>query len=427
MKVLVIGSGGREHAIAWAFSRSDIHPEIYIAPGNPGTSKCGSNVDIAASDIDGLLQFAIQEEIDLTIVGPEQPLVDGLVDRFQESDLNVFGPTAAAAALEGSKAFAKDFMKRHEIPTAAYRTFDAGEYELAQEYVRAQGGPCVLKASGLAAGKGVLMCTTTEEALAGLDAILIDSRFGEAGASVVIEEMMEGEEASLFALVHDQSFVLLAPAQDHKRIGEGDTGPNTGGMGAYAPAPIMTPTMIESAVEQVIKPTLQGMAEEGYPYQGVLYCGLMITTQGPKVVEFNCRFGDPEAQVVIPLLQEDLLQLILDLLAGKTPAVTMARDQSSACVVMASDGYPGSYAKGKPIMGVAEAEQDEDVIVFQAGTRLEGDGLVTAGGRVLAVAARAASLEMALENAYRGIASISFEGCQFRRDIGQKGLAHLRK
>lgn len=424
MKVLVIGSGGREHAITWALANSPLNPEIFIAPGNPGTAALGINVAIPSSDIDALLAFAKNEDVDLTVVGPEQPLVDGIADLFQAAGRKVFGPSAAAAALEGSKAFAKDFMRRHGIPTADYKTFTASEYQEAVAYVNQLDGPCVLKASGLAAGKGVLMCNDKTTALTGLDQILVDSRFGDAGASVVIEEMMSGEEASLFVLTDGERFVVLSPAQDHKRIGDGDTGPNTGGMGAYAPAPLMTADLIRETLELVVRPTLRGMAQEGNPYTGVLYCGLMITEDGPKVVEFNCRFGDPEAQVVIPLLHNDLLQLILDLMAGREQEIK-SRDGAAACVVMASDGYPGSYEKGKVITGIEDAEENEGVVVFQAGTRNQGERLVTSGGRVLAVSAQAATLAEALENAYRGIASIQFEGCQFRRDIGRKGLARL--
>ncbi len=427
MKVLVIGGGGREHAIAWKLAQSPNAPQIYVAPGNPGTATLGQNVPIAVSDIEGLLDFAKKEGIDLTIVGPEQPLVDGVVDAFDAAGMRIFGPTAAAAALEGSKAFAKAFMARHGIPTAAYRSFEESQYEEAKAYINQQGAPLVLKASGLAAGKGVLICTTLEQALDGLDVMMKESRFGEAGTSVVIEECMEGEEASVFALTDGARYVLLAPAQDHKRIGEGDTGPNTGGMGAYAPAPVMTKALLQEVEATIIVPTLRGMAAEGTPYGGILYVGLMMTPVGPRVVEFNCRFGDPETQVILPLLQEDLLEIVNALVdkEGVLPAVSQP-DGAAACVVMASGGYPGNYAKGKKIEGLDAANTLENAVVFHAGTRTAADGGVeTSGGRVLAVAATAADLRGALEKTYAGVARIAFEGQQFRRDIGQKGLARI--
>ena len=299
MKVLVIGGGAREHAITWKLAQSPQKPDLYIAPGNPGTASLGTNMPIPVSQINELLQFAQDEDIDLTIVGPEQPLVEGIVDVFQAAGLRVFGPTALAAELEGSKAFAKAFMDRHQIPTATHETFSVDAYEEARGYIKKQGAPIVLKASGLAAGKGVLMCTTLPEALDGLDALMKGSRFGEAGASVVVEEWMQGEEASIFALTDGEQYVILASSQDHKRIGDGDTGPNTGGMGAYAPAPVVTDEVLDVIDRTIIRPTLQGMLAEGRRFQGILYTGVMITETGPRVVEFNCRFGDPEAQ---PLL-----------------------------------------------------------------------------------------------------------------------------
>ncbi|MEM8484691.1 MAG: phosphoribosylamine--glycine ligase [Bacteroidota bacterium] len=426
MKVLVIGGGGREHAITWKLAQSKHAPELFIAPGNPGTAALGRNVPIGASDVAGLLSFAREEGVALTIVGPEQPLVDGIVDAFNKAGLRIFGPTAAAAALEGSKAFAKAFMERHGIPTAAHRTFDKAAYAEAKQYITQQGAPVVLKASGLAAGKGVLICGTLSEAYAGLDALMKESRFGEAGASVVVEECMEGEEASVFALTDGERYVLLAPAQDHKRVGEGDTGPNTGGMGAYAPAPVMTAALMKEVEATVILPTLRGMAAEGTPYQGILYVGLMMTPTGPRVVEFNCRFGDPETQVVLPLLQEDLLEIIGSLVGGDPLPPVSSAVGAAACVVLASGGYPGSYDKGKAIAGIEEADALDDVVVFHAGTRdAAAGGVETSGGRVLAVAASAPDLKGALEKTYAGVARIEFEDQQFRRDIGQKGLARI--
>lgn len=424
MRILLIGSGGREHALAWALAQSRSRPTLYIAPGNAGTAGLGQNVPIAATATEALLAFAQAQDIDLTVVGPEQPLVEGLVDRFSEAGLHVIGPTAAAAQLEGSKDFAKAFMQRHSIPTARYRTFGAADLEGALAYVRAEGAPIVLKADGLAAGKGVLICTHIAEAEAGLQAIMADRQFGAAGDQVVIEAFMEGQEASVFALTDGTHYVTLAPAQDHKRIGEGDTGPNTGGMGAYAPAPIVTPEVLDVVKTTIIEPTLQGMAAEGHPYRGFLYCGLMLTAEGPKVVEFNCRMGDPETQVVLPLLKTDLVE-VLNAMAGNglgECSIEM-HEGAAACVVLASEGYPGAYEKGKPITGIAEAEAQGPATVFHAGTRLGGDGtLETAGGRVLGVTARGADLHTALERAYRAVHTIAFDGKQFRRDIGQKGL-----
>ena len=427
MKVLVIGSGGREHTIAWKISQSSLLSDLYIAPGNPGTATVGENVPIEVSAIDELLAFAQQKGIDLTIVGPEQPLVDGIVDAFTNAGLKIFGPTAAAAELEGSKAFAKAFMERQSIPTARHRTFSADAYDEARAYISSEGGPIVLKASGLAAGKGVLVCMSTAEALAGLDALMKEGQFGEAGASVVVEEFMEGEEASIFALTDGSNYVLLSSAQDHKRIGEGDTGPNTGGMGAYAPAPIVTDTLLREVEASIIEPTLAGMQAEGRTFQGILYVGLMISDKGARVVEYNCRLGDPETQVILPLLQGDLLQIIHALVSGRGAELkSTPTNGAAACIVMASEGYPGSYPKGKEIHGLAEAALNDDVVVFHAGTcKSDGGGVETSGGRVLGVTATADGLREALDKCYGAISHIEFEGKQFRTDIGQKGLARL--
>lgn len=429
MNVLVIGSGAREHAITWKLAQSELTPSLFIAPGNPGTATLGENVPIPASDIDQLLDFARSHAIDLTIVGPEQPLVDGIVDQFQAAGLKIFGPSASAAEIEGSKAFAKAFMERHQIPSARHQTFTLGEYDDAKAYLHRHGAPVVLKASGLAAGKGVLICTTLQEALEGLDALMKEGRFGDAGASVVVESFMEGEEASVFALTDGEQYVVLAAAQDHKRIGDGDTGPNTGGMGAYAPAPVMTPELLAEVEASIIKPTLDGMAAENRRYLGILYVGLMITKEGPKVVEYNCRLGDPETQVVLPLLQEDLLQILLSLVKGEPISQAQVTSKGAAsCVVLASEGYPGSYPKGREIGGLdAVRDTGSEVVVFHAGTRKNNEGkIATAGGRVLGVTAVAESLEDALSKTYQVVKSIHFEGMQYRTDIGQKGLARLR-
>lgn len=424
MRILIVGNGGREHALAWKLAQSPRCSQLFIAPGNPGTAALGTNLDIGAGDIDALVDFATEHEIDLTVVGPEQPLVDGLVDTLLEAGLRTVGPTAAAAQLEGSKAFAKQFMSDFAIPTAAYRTFTRDETEEARAYLEAHDLPVVVKASGLAAGKGALVCETRKEALDALEQIVHDDAFGSAGDQVVIEEFMRGEEASVFALCDGTHYVLLPPAQDHKRVGEGGTGPNTGGMGAYAPAPVVTGRVLTEVCRRVIEPTLAGMQDRGAPYTGVLYCGLMITDHGPKVVEFNCRLGDPEAQVVLPLLETDLVDLF-DRLADRSLGGFSVRTRvgAAACVVMASGGYPGVYEKGKPIHGIDDAEAEDDVVVFQAGTAVSGGALVTDGGRVLGVTATGDDLGAALEAAYRGVDAISFDNAQFRRDIGQKGLA----
>lgn len=427
MKILIVGGGGREHAIGWALARSRRRPELTFAPGNAGTAALGRNIDTPADDVEGLLAYVRSHDVDLTVVGPEVPLVAGLVDRLREAGRAVVGPTAAAARLEGSKAFAKAFMARHGIPTAAYRAFSADQYDDARAYVDAHPLPLVLKADGLAAGKGVLICTSREEAARGLDAILRDRRFGEAGAEVVVEAFMTGEEASVFAVTDGTRYDLLASAQDHKRIGEGDTGPNTGGMGAYAPAPVATPEVMEQVRERIIEPTLKGMAAEGYPYTGFLYCGLMITSEGPKVVEFNCRLGDPETQVVLPLLETDFVDLLQALVEDRLDEVEVTlRPGAAACVVMASGGYPGPYTNGRPIAGLGRVG-DDHTVVFHAGTQATPDGVVTSGGRVLAVTGLGHDLPAALDAAYRGVDRITFEDQYVRRDIGQKGLARLAR
>lgn len=428
MRILIVGSGGREHALAWKLAQSPSNPELFIAPGNAGTVELGRNVDVSASDIDGLLEVARAEAIDLTVVGPEQPLVAGIVDAFDEASRPIVGPPAAAARLEGSKAWAKAFMDRYDIPTAHHRTFSAGDFDEAIAYVEEKGAPIVIKASGLAAGKGVIVCQTLSEAREALDRIVQERAFGQAGEEVVVEEFMEGEEASVFALTDGEHYIVTVPAQDHKPVGDGDTGPNTGGMGAYAPAPIVTGSVLTQVCREIIEPVLAGMAHEGHPYRGILYCGLMIKEGHARVVEFNCRLGDPEAQVVLPLLDNDLVDVFQKLTEGRLREVSLQMGQrAAACVVMASGGYPVSYEKGFPISGVEEAEALEGLTVFHAGTRLgEEHGLVTDGGRVLGVTATAINLEKALARAYEGVGKIDFEGAQYRRDIGEKGLRLLK-
>ena len=429
MRILVLGSGGREHALCWALDRSPTRPELFAAPGNPGTDRHATRADLDASDTEGVVQFAEDRDIDLVVIGPEQPLVEGVADALRSAGVGVVGPSSGAARLEGSKAFAKSFMNEHGIPTARHRTFAPGDddedYDAARRFLAEQGGPIVVKASGLAGGKGAFVCQTEEEAQDALRQVARERRFGDAGDRVVIEECMAGVEASVFALTDGERYALLAPAQDHKRIGEGGTGPNTGGMGAYAPTPVLSESQLRRVEREIVAPTLEGMAGAGTPYQGVLYCGLMLTDEGPKVVEYNCRLGDPEAQVVLPLLSGDLVE-VFDKLAdgrfGQMPLHTFGG--AAACVVLASGGYPTDYETGVPITGVAEAEATDDVAVFHAGTaRGERGELVTAGGRVLGVTGLGEDRAAALDKAYRAADQIAFEGKTYRRDIGRVGPA----
>ena len=430
MNVLVIGSGGREHALVWKLAQSGKVDRLFCAPGNPGTSPLATNIPLKADDIGSLRAFAQAEAIDLTVVGPEQPLAAGLVDAFEQAGLRVFGPTKRAAELEWSKAFAKEFMRRHGIPTAAFRTFVAAERDDAGRYVRSCGFPVVVKADGLAAGKGVLVCLTRDEAQRAVAEVTDPRVFGAAGGTIVIEEFMEGEEASLFAVTDGHHVVTLAAAQDHKRVSDGDRGKNTGGMGAYAPAPRVTAGVLERVTEEIIGPTLRGMEAEGRLYKGCLYVGLMLTASGPKVVEYNCRFGDPETQVVLPLYRGDLAELFVAACDGTLASISPPPPRGSAvCVVLASGGYPDRYATGKTITGLEGAARCAGAVVFHAGTRREPDGsVVTAGGRVLGVTAVRAdgALGATIGAAYEAVTQISFEGMHFRRDIGGKALPDLQ-
>lgn len=427
MRILVVGSGGREHALAKTLARSSKVDALFAAPGNPGTAEFGTNVEVAAHDGKGLTNLAKERDVDLTVVGPERPLVEGLVDQFHANGLPIVGPPKAAARLEGSKAFADRFMQRHGIPTASFRVFRADEYESAVRHLEDVGAPVVVKADGLAAGKGSFVCGTQAEAKNALDKIVRERAFGAAGDRVVLEEKMEGEEVSVLALADGTQYVLLTPSQDHKPIGEGGSGPNTGGMGAFAPAPILDGSMLKEVCDTVIDPTLRGMEEEGTPYRGVLYFGLMITTEGPKVVEYNCRLGDPEAQVVLPLVETDLVEVFDRVANQRLQDVSLrASAGAAACVVLASGGYPTSYDTGFEIHGLEDAQALPNVSVIHAGTNRRSDGtIVTDGGRVLGVTARGRDLPTALDRAYEGVELIDFKGKTVRRDIGQKGLAHL--
>ena len=424
MNVLVIGSGGREHALAWKAAQSADVETVYVAPGNAGTDLENGieNIAIDTMDFAALADFASGNNVGLTIVGPEAPLVEGVVDYFQERGLRCFGPGKGAAQLEGSKAFTKDFLQRHAIPTAAYANFT--ELEPALAYLREQGAPIVVKADGLAAGKGVIVAETLEQAEAAVTDMLSGNAFGDAGCRVVIEEFLEGEEASFIVMVDGKNILPMATSQDHKRIGEGDTGPNTGGMGAYSPAPVVDNAVYERIMKQVIKPTVQGMAAEGNDYTGFLYAGLMIDTDGqPRVIEYNCRFGDPETQPIMVRLQSDLVGLCDMALDGNLDQATASWDERCAIgVVLAAGGYPGSYAKGTPIGGL-DAQQDKSIKVFHAGTARQGEQVVTSGGRVLCVTALGEDIAAAQKACYRAADKISWDGITLRRDIGWRAIA----
>ena len=417
MNILVIGSGGREHALYWKLSESPQTEQIYAIPGNPGM---GASAAIALDDHAAILRFVKEHEIGLVVVGPEVPLMNGLVDELEAAGIRAFGPRANAAEIEGSKSFAKDLMKKYGIPTARYEVFTAAEP--ARAYIRQEGAPIVVKADGLAAGKGVIVAMTEQEALDAVDAIMEDHSFGDAGARVVIEEFMEGEEASLLAFTDGTTIRPMISAQDHKRAYDGDRGPNTGGMGTYAPAPVMTPEMTERAVEEILKPTIAAMAKEGRTYRGCLYLGLMVTADGPKVVEFNARFGDPETQVVLPLLDSDLVAIMCACADGTLADVPIRwKDGATVCVVLASGGYPGHYEKGQEIHGLADAEA-MGALVFHAGTAMKDGKLVTNGGRVLGVVGRGADISSAVDAAYAAATKISFKDAYYRKDIAHRAL-----
>ncbi len=423
MKVLVVGNGGREHALAWKAAQSGVVEKIFVAPGNAGTAMETNmeNVPIGAEDISALIHFAKETQIDLTIIGPEAPLVAGIVDQFKANGLACFGPSQGAAQLEGSKAFTKDFLARHNIPTANYQNFT--DTRAAIDYIKEQGAPIVIKADGLAAGKGVIVAMSEEQAIAAVEDMLSGNAFGDAGHRVVIEEYLEGEEASFICMVDGQHILPMATSQDHKRVGEGDTGPNTGGMGAYSPAPVVTHEIHQRIMHEVIEPTVNGMAAEGHPYTGFLYAGLMISANGtPKVIEYNVRFGDPETQPIMLRLKSDLVALCQAALQQKLEAVTAEWEpRASLGVVMAAGGYPGSYDKGKVIRGLDDTTPD--VKVFHAGTTLANGDVVTSGGRVLCVTALGDSVSEAQQKAYQRLSKISWDGAYYRNDIGYRAIA----
>ena len=423
MKVLVIGNGGREHALAWKAAQSPLVTKVFVAPGNAGTALEANleNINIKATDIAGLLNFAQEQQIDLTIVGPEAPLVIGIVDSFQKAGLKIFGPSKAAAQLEGSKAFTKDFLARHNIPTAEYQNFT--EIEPAIAYIRQKGAPIVIKADGLAAGKGVIVAMTLKEAEDVVHDMLAGNAFGDAGHRVVIEEFLDGEEASFIVMVDGKHVEPMATSQDHKRVGDGDTGLNTGGMGAYSPAPVVTDDVFTKVMEQVIYPTVNGMAQEGNVYVGFLYAGLMIDKQGnPKVIEFNCRFGDPETQPIMMRIQSDLVELCLAAVEGKLNTIKSKWDPRPALgVVLAAGGYPGDYNTKDVILGLP-AEIDQDCKVFHAGTSLENGQVYTNGGRVLCVTALGNTVSDAQQYAYEQLKNIYWHGCYYRHDIGYRAI-----
>jgi phosphoribosylamine--glycine ligase len=422
MKVLIIGSGGREHVLAWKIKQSPLVKKIFCAPGNAGIGDLAECVDIKADDIKGLLKFAKEKKIDLTVVGPEAPLVAGIVDEFEKEDLVIFGPSKQAAKLEGSKVFSKEFMYECNIPTAPFMTFT--KIEEAQEFLTKAEYPLVVKADGLASGKGVIICKNIEEAKKAVDKIMKDKLFGAAGKQIVIEECLQGEELSILALCDGKHFCLLETAQDHKRIFDDDLGPNTGGMGAYSPTTLVDDDLLKKIETRIIEPTIRGMKRRETPFKGILYAGIMLTSDGPMVLEYNVRFGDPEIQAILPRLKNDIVELMLSACDEKLSLTKLKWDKRSCvCVVMSSGGYPGEYKTGMEIKGLDEAAKVKDVLIFHAGTKKEGDKIVTAGGRVLGVTAFGDNIDQTIERVYEGVEKVKFDRMFFRRDIGAKALS----
>jgi len=421
MKVLLIGSGGREHALAWKLTKSKLLKHLYIAPGNPGTAQYGTNVDISDTDIDALVNFARDKKIDFVIVGPEDPLAEGLVDRLGDIGIKAFGPSAQAAALEGDKVFSKKMMHSCSVPTAEAHSFD--NYRDAKNYIATRESGLVVKAAGLAKGKGVFVCDEPSDAILAAERIMRDRIFGDAGNQVIVEEKLVGPEASILAFVDGRSIYVMESAQDHKPIGDGDTGPNTGGMGAYSPAPVVTEKLLSQIEREVLVPIVDGMNRNDSPYKGILYAGIMLTASGPKVLEFNVRFGDPETQPILMRLKSDLLEVMLAVCDGTLDKITLNWDPRPAvCVVMASGGYPGTYEKAIPINGIGQADKLQDVKVFHAGTTIKDNQLVTNGGRVLGVTALGGTIAQAQQKAYQAVNLIKFERAYHRTDIAAKAL-----
>ncbi|HIJ52834.1 MAG TPA: phosphoribosylamine--glycine ligase [Planctomycetes bacterium] len=421
MNVLLVGSGGREHALAWKLAQSKKLGKLYIAPGNAGTEACGENISIGVNDTDMLLDFAKQNDIGLVVIGPEDPLAAGIVDIFEAAGIKAFGPSAGAAQLEADKAFAKQLMRSSSISTAEGRIFE--RFSDAKTYIASRDEAVVVKAAGLAKGKGVYVCDDPSDGILAAEKIMRDKIFGPAGDKVIVEDKLLGEEASILAFVDGRNIYVMESSQDHKPIGDGDTGPNTGGMGAYSPAPVVTERIMDQITREILVPTVDGMNRNGTPYKGVLYAGIMMTGGGPRVLEYNVRFGDPETQPILMRLKSDLLQVCLAVCDGRLDKVTLEWDRRPAvCVVMASGGYPGSYEKGKKITGLDEADKIEDVVVFHAGTTVSDGDIVTNGGRVLGVTALAETIGEAKEKAYRAVDKIKFEGAYCRRDIADKAI-----
>ena len=421
MNVLLVGNGGREHAIAWKLAQSKNLDKLFIAPGNPGTALCGTNIDIGPCEIDKLIDFARQNNISLAVIGPEDPLAAGIVDRFEAAGIKAFGPSGPAAQLEADKAFAKQIMRANSIPTAESRTFD--QFKAAKAYIASRDEPVVIKASGLAKGKGVFVCTEPSDGILAAEKIMCDNAFGSAGNTILVEDKLLGEEASILAFVDGKNIYVLETSQDHKTIGDGDTGPNTGGMGAYSPAPAVTEKLMSQIIREILVPAVSGMNRNGTPYKGILYAGIMLTKGGPRTLEFNVRFGDPETQPILARLKSDLLEVMLAVCDGKLDTVTLEWDPRPAvCVVMASGGYPDAYEKGKKITGLDEAGKMKDVIVFHAGTARQNGDIITAGGRVLGVTALGDTIAQAKAAAYKAVEKIHFDGAYYRKDIADKAV-----
>ena len=420
MDILIIGSGGREHTLAWKLAQSKLVNKIYAVPGNPGMEDVATCVSGSVEDNAFLVNFAKENNIDMVVVGPEVPLTNGIVDDMEKVGIPSFGPKKLAAQLEGSKSFSKDIMKKYGIPTAKYEVFT--EADKAKAYIEQEGAPIVIKADGLAAGKGVIVAETKQQALDAIDEIMCDKAFGSAGNSVVIEEFMAGEEASVLAFTDGKTIIPMIPSQDHKRAHDGDKGPNTGGMGTYAPAPVVTEDLMETIKSTILEPTIQAMAKEGHPYKGCLYAGLMITSEGPKVVEFNARFGDPETQVVLPLLDSDLGEIMLACINGTLADCDIKwSDKAAVCVVMSAGGYPAKYRKGDEILGLENAAQN-NILVFHAGTAKQDTKIVTNGGRVLGVVALGDDIKSAVDTVYKGIKTIDFKDVYYRKDIARRAF-----